>query len=137
MKTSFKSLKTWIHPPFKTPKLWKRWFNSFYPKSKNLSINILNWSILQDIPKPGGIKNIDTHLTNIIFLKALKTGKTSKAQSRNQSVLSSMTKLKKLQTKNAAHRNSWVVSRRVKKCKLPAIKAIQYEGHLCIKLEDW
>ena len=24
----------------------------------------------------------------------------------------------------------------VKKCKLPAIKAIQYEGHLCIELED-
>jgi len=69
-------------------KLWKRWFNFFHLKSKNLGMNILNWSTLQDIPKPGRMKNVDTHLTNIIFLKALKTGKTSKAQSRNQSILS-------------------------------------------------
>jgi len=80
--------------------------NSFHAKSKNLSMNILDQSILQDISKPGGMKNVDTHLTNIVFLKALKTGKTSKAWSRNQSVLFLMTKLKKLQTKNAAHGNS-------------------------------
>jgi len=30
----------------------------------------------------------------------------------------------------------WDLMNWVKKRKLPAIKAIQYEGHLCIKLED-
>jgi len=69
-------------------------------------MDILDQSILQDISKPGGMKNVNTHLTNIVFLEALKTGKTSKAWSRNQSILSLMTKLKKLQTKNAAHENS-------------------------------
>ena len=52
------------------------------------------------------MKTIVSHSKNIIFLKVLKTDVTSKAQLRNQSVLSLMTKLKKLQTRKAVYGNS-------------------------------
>jgi len=44
-----------------------------------------------------------------------------------------MIKINKIVSKEC---NPWELMNWVKKCKLSAVEAIQYEGHLCIKLED-
>jgi len=49
--------------------------------------------------------NVNYLWTNIDYLKVLKTSTASKALSRKQSDFSLMTKLKKSQTKSAAHGN--------------------------------
>jgi len=60
---------------------------------------------IQDIPKLSKMMNINYLWTNIDYLKVLKTGAASKVLSRKQSDFSLMTKLKKSQTKSAAHGN--------------------------------
>ena len=83
----------------------KRQFIYLCPKLRNYGKEIQNQLKSQDTPKHGGTTNVDYHLTNINYLKVLKTGIALKALSRKQNIFCSITKQKKLQTKSAVHGN--------------------------------
>jgi len=97
--------KTQIRYLSKMQKPLKRWSWHCCPILKNCGKDTQKPSKSQNTPRHGGMITANFLLIDTNTLKASKIGIASKTRSRIRNSLSSMTKSKKLQTKNVAHRN--------------------------------
>jgi len=101
---------------------------------KKFGSRIQKLSISQIILNYGGIKSVTRDLRGIGPQNKLKARKTLEVLSKRPSMNFSIPKFKKLWAK-IKNSSPWELMNWVKKCKLPAIKAIQYNGYLCLELK--